>query len=325
MNAILVTAFGGPETMKYAQVEIPEVQPSQLLIRVERASVNFADIKARYGKKGAALPFIPGLDAAGVIERVGSEVQGFKPGQRVIAFPKGGSYAEYVVADEALTFAIPDSVDFDTAAACPTVSILSYKLLAEIARLEAGETVLVHAAAGGVGTTAIQLAKLLGAGLVIGTVGSGKKVSAALEAGADHVIDYETEDFSWRVTELTGGAGADVILDSVSGRVAECSLNCLAEYGRLVHFGNSSGESGAFRTADLHASCRSVLGYSLGTTRSKRPHTLREAADRVLQYLGEGRLKMKIGERFPLRDAGKAHEWIESRLSTGKVLLDVRS
>lgn len=325
MKAVVVTAFGGPEHMQVAELDMPEIQPKQVLIRVESTSVNFADIKSRYGKKGAGkLPFVPGLDAAGVVERVGSEVRRFQPGQRVVAFPTGGSYAEYAVASEDLTFALPDSIDFDTAAASPVVSFTSYKLLADVSRLAPGETVLIHAAAGGIGTTAIQLAKLLGAGKVIGTVGNESKAAIALEAGADHVICRDTDDFAAKVNELTEGAGADVILDSISGAVSEKSMDCLAWYGRLVHFGNAGGEVGTFKTIDLHASCRSVLGFSFGTTRSKRPQLLQDTAEKVFAYLADGRLSIKIGRRFALEDAASAHAWVESRQSTGKVLLDVR-
>ncbi|HBZ83761.1 MULTISPECIES: quinone oxidoreductase family protein [Brevibacillus] len=325
MKAILVTQLGGPETMQYTDVDIPKISAAQVLIRVEMASVNFADIKSRYGKKGAAkLPFIPGLDATGVIEEVGSEVKNLRVGQRVIAFPANGSYAEYVVADEALTFAIPDSISTETAAACPVVSFTSYQLLAKVARLAEGETVLIHAAAGGIGTTAIQLAKLLGAGRVIGSVGSAAKAAVALAAGADHAICHDTEDFVEKVRELTDGAGADVILDSISGRVSERSIECLAWYGRLVHFGNASGEIGQIRTLDLHASCRSVLGFSFGTTRKLRPHLLQDTARQVIDFLAKGQLDVKIGKVFSLEEAANAHAWVESRQSTGKVLLQVR-
>ena len=323
MKAILVTGYGGPENMIYTDVEMPEMMPKQILIRTVATSVNFADIKSRYGKKGGKLPFIPGLDVAGVIERVGTEVEHFQVGQRVIAFPSQGSYAEYVVADESLTFAIPDSLDFKAAAACPIVSFTAYKLLAEVARIESGETVLIHAAAGGIGTTAIQLAKLLGAGKVIGTVGSESKSGIVLEAGADHVICHDQEDFAEKVNEWTQGEGANVILDSISGRVSEKSMTCLAPYGRLVHFGNASGEVGSFQTVDLHASCRSVLGFSFGTTRQKRPEQLRRTAEQVIPFLSQGRLQIKIGSTFSLSEAARAHEWVESRKSTGKVLLVV--
>jgi NADPH2:quinone reductase len=324
MKAIVVTEYGGPEVLQCREVPLPEPGPKQVLIRVAATGVNFSDIKSRYGNKGGSQPpYIPGLDAAGTIERVGAEVREFRVGQRVIAFPAGGSYAEYAVANENLTFALPDNVDFAMGAACPVVSFTAYKLLADVARLERGEVVLIHAAAGGVGTTAIQLAKLLGAGLVIGTVGSSHKAAAALEAGADYVICCDTDDFASKVRELTNGTGADVILDSIAGRVSEQSLECLAPYGRLVNFGNAGGEPGTFKTYDLHSSCRSVLGFSLGTTRAKRPHLLRDTAERVLRLIADGQLRIRIGSRFPLEQAAEAQALVESRQSTGKVLLGV--
>ncbi|EOO16764.1 MULTISPECIES: quinone oxidoreductase family protein [Bacillus cereus group] len=326
MKAIVVTSFGGPEVMKYTDVDMSTISDNQVLIRVVATSVNFADIKSRYGKKGnKALPFIPGIDAAGIVERVGSHVKNIYPGQRVIAFPQNGSYSEYVVANENLTFVLPDEVDFQTAAACPIVSFTSYNLLANIARLQQGESVLIHAAAGGIGTTAIQLAKLLGAKKVIGTVGSEAKRKIAFDAGADYVICHQDEDFVERVNQLTNGEGVNIVLDSISGTVSERSLECLAYYGRLVQFGNASGEVGIFQTKDLHASCRSILGFSFGTTRKKRPELLQETANQVFRYLRDGSLQIKATKSFPLQDAGKAHEWVESRQSTGKVILHVQT
>ncbi|TBL08116.1 quinone oxidoreductase [Bacillus paranthracis] len=326
MKAIIVTSFGGPEVMKYTDVDMPIISENQVLIRVVATSVNFADIKSRYGKKGnKALPFIPGIDAAGIVERVGSHVKNIYPGQRVIAFPQNGSYAEYVVANENLTFVLPDEINFQTAAACPIVSFTSYNLLANVARIQQGESVLIHAAAGGIGTTAIQLAKLLGAGKVIGTVGSEAKKEIALYAGADYVICHQDEDFVEKINELTNREGVNIILDSISGSVSERSLKCLAYYGRLVHFGNASGEIGNFQTKDLHASCRSILGFSFGTTRKKGPELLQATANEVFLYLRDGRLQITATKSFPLQDAGKAHEWVESRKSTGKVILTVQS
>lgn len=325
MKAVAVTDYGAPEVMKYITIDIPVLQPHQVLIRVVATSVNFADIKARHGNRngGSQPPFIPGLDAAGVIEAVGADVRYLKRGDRVIAFPHDGSYAEYIAADESLTFVIPGDLGFDVAAASPIVSFTAYKLLADVARLVRGETVLVHAAAGGVGTTASQLAKILGASLVIGTVGSESKIQSALAAGCDHVLRYDEGDFSGTVNELTGGRGVDVVLDSVAGSVSEKSLECLAKYGRLVHFGNSSGRVGHFQTKDLHSSCRSVLGFSLGTTRKERPYLLADTASHVLGYLASHQLEIKIGHRFKLEDAAEAHHLVESRQSVGKVLLNV--
>lgn len=324
MKAIIVSNYGGTENMAYVDVSIPKVKEHEVLIRVVNTSVNFADIKTRYGNKGKGkLPYIPGIDAAGVIEKIGSCVSNFTVGQRVICFPTGGSYAEYVVASELLTFPIQDEIDFEMAAASPIVSFLSHLLLTNVARLVKGETILIHAAAGGVGTTAIQLAKILGAKTVIGTVGHESKISVAKDAGADEVICYNKGDFSKKVMMLTNNKGVDVILDSISGIVSEKSMECLAPFGRLVHFGNSSGETGTFKTVELHSSCRSVLGFSFGTTRQMRPDLLQHTADQVLGYIAERKLNVTIGRKFQLEDARTAHEWMESRKSVGKIILKV--
>lgn len=323
-NAVLVTKYGGIDVLKYTKTKMPFIEPKQVLIRIAATSVNFADIKARIGKYHGAKnpPFIPGLDLAGTIEAIGSEVTTLKVGQRVIAFPENGSYTEYTVANEMLTFPIAEHLDFDTAAASPTVSFTSYNLLSQCAQLKENDTVLIHAAAGGIGTTAIQLAKLLGAKTVIGTVGSDNKISIAQEAGADYVINYQKEDFVEKVLNYTNDKGVNIILDSLSVDIFEKSLTCLARFGRIVNFGNAKrGIGGQVDTNDLHASCRSVIGYSLGTTRKYQPESLKETSKSVLPYLESGQLKMFIGKRFNLKDAALAQEWIEERKSTGKVLL----
>jgi NADPH2:quinone reductase len=323
-NVVLVTKYGGLDALQYKEIEMPSIGSKQVLIRTAATSVNFADIKARIGKYHGAKkpPYVPGLDLAGTVEAIGSEVTTVKVGQRVIAFPNNGSYAEYTTADEVLTFPIPNHIDFDTAAACPTVSFTSYNLLVQCANINQGETVLIHAAAGGIGTTAVQLAKLLGSKTVIGTVGSDEKITAVEEAGADYVINYQKEDFVQQVLNFTNNEGVDIILDSVSGDIFENSLKCLSRFGRIVNFGNAKGSTaGQVNTSELHASCRSVLGYSLGTTRKYRPESLKETAEAVIPYLESGQLKMFIGKRFKLKDAALAQEWVESRKSTGKVLL----
>jgi NADPH2:quinone reductase len=195
--------------------------------------------------------------------------------------------------------------------------------LADVARMQAGEAVLVHAAAGGVGTTALQLARILGAGLVIGTVGSPAKEQAARAAGAEHVVSYAEPGWSQQVRDLTGGRGVDVVLDSVAGPVTAESMQCLAPFGRLVNFGDASGDTGVVKTVELHSSCRAVLGFSLGTTRRRRPELLAGAAAAVMGYLADGRLSMRIGAQFPLASAASAHRLVETRQSTGKVLLTV--
>ncbi|AIQ35250.1 quinone oxidoreductase [Paenibacillus sp. FSL R5-0345] len=322
MKAVIVDKFGSIENMKYADVEMPSINSNQILIRVQTTSVNFADIKARLGNKGEGkLPFILGLEASGIIEKIGNDVKSFYIGQRVLAFPHHGSYAEYVVADENLTFAIPDGIPFEIAGACGIVSFLSYKLLADIAKLQKGENILIHSASGGVGTTAIQIAKALGAKNIIGTVGNEEKIPMALNAGADHTICYANGEFAEKVNELTDGKGVDIILDSVGGDITAQSLKCLAPMGRLVIFGNSSGRYGQVQTNDLHASCRSVLGFSLGTIRKERPEILKDTAVQIFSLLENGQLDIKISARFPLSEASLAHQFVENRNSTGKVLL----
>lgn len=327
MKAILAENFGPADVLSYREdLEVPAISPKQVLIRVRTTCVNFADIKARNGNKSQGQPpFIPGLEAAGVVEQVGSDVTRFRPGQRVLAFPLQGSYAEYAAAEEDLTFALPDTVDWETAGACGIVSFLAYMLLANIARMDRGDAVLIHSAAGGVGTTAIQIAKALGAGTVIGTVGSEAKAPHALSAGADHVICYETDDVAAMVMELTHNKGVPIILDSIGGEITINSLSCLSPFGRLVVFGNSSGSYAQLPTGSLHSSCRSVLGFSLGTTRKDRPELLRAPAEQVFRLLENGQLKLHISERFPLREAAAAHRLVESRQSIGKVLLDVEN
>jgi NADPH2:quinone reductase len=322
MQAIVVTQFGGPEVMKWVEVERPQIGPHQLLIRVEASSVNFADIKARFGgKDGKQPPFIPGIDCAGTIEEVGAEVKDFNVGQRVIAFPQHGSYAEYAISVPSLTFPIPDGVDFLTAAACPIVSFTSYALLNHIGRIQPGDSVLIHAAAGGIGTTAIQMAKLLGAEKVIGTVSRAEKASIALNAGADVVVDTSSEDFVQATLHSTDGKGADLILDSIAGPTTEQGIRCLASYGRLVQFGNASGEASNLHVDQIYPKCQSVLGFSFGTTRKQKPHLLQPISEKVLGFIMRGELKIFIGRQFPLEQAADAHRLIESRGSQGKIVL----
>ncbi|MEN2768438.1 quinone oxidoreductase family protein [Ornithinibacillus xuwenensis] len=322
MKKIVITRFGGPEVLKVIEEKIPLVKGNEVLIKVEKTSVNYADIKKRTGRKGkSSFPMELGLDAAGTIVEIGDSVKNLYIGQRVIAFPKYGSYAEFVVANDTLSFPLPDDISFETAAACPTVSFLSLKLLTDVARFQKDETILVHAAAGGVGTTAIQLAKLMGAKTIIGTVSHKSKFQTVIEAGASHVMLYN--NFADNVNSITNGRGVNVILDAVAGKITEQSINCLAKFGRLVQFGNASGEIGFFNTEQLHTSCRSILGFSLGTTRNERPDLLADASLRIMDYLKENKLQIMVGAEFPLEEAYKAHELIESRRSIGKILLDV--
>lgn len=319
MKAVIQHEFGGADVLTYTDVEFPQMNDEEVLIKVAFTSVNYADIKTRIGNKdNGSFPLTLGLDAAGVVEEA-SPTSPFAKGDRVIAFPKSGSYAQYAVANEKLTFKIPDSLSFEKAAAMPTVSILSYILLHEIAQVQKSDTIVIHSAAGGVGSMLVQLAKIAGVKQIIGTVGNRKKEEYVKRLGADLVCTYET--FTEEVLKQTNQKGANVIFDSVAGEVTSKSLDCLALFGTLVQFGNSSGKAGTFKTSDVHSSCRNVKGFSLGTTRKHAPERLAPVAEKVIELFAANQLSMPIAKIFPLSEAAEAHQLIESRNYMGKILL----
>lgn len=327
MKAIGLTEFGAPEVLRELSLDFPVCGEDQVLIQVKGVSVNYADLQTRRGSYhagGTIFPVIPGLDAAGTVVAMGAHVTKFQVGQRVIAFPHTGSYAEYVVADSDLVFPVPDSISWEQAIACPLVTFTSRMLLSKVAHLQQGETLLLHAASGGIGTTAIQTARSMGAAKIIGTVGKPEKIQAALDVGADEVLCLAEGDFSKRVQELTDGKGADVILDSLGGQYTNQGMDCLAPYGRLVVFGNATGSYSQLNTGLLHASCRSLLGFSIGSTRKLRPAWFAETAPTVLQSLCAEQVHIPISARFSLEDAAKAHALLEERKITGKVILMVQ-
>ena len=325
MKGIIVEKFGGPEVLAYRDLDDPQPQANQVLIRVHSAGVNYADVKARTNVHHIErpLPFIPGLDVAGTIEAVGPGVEKLKVGQRVVAFPQGGSYCEFALAHEVLAFPIPDSIEDDTAAAFPVVAGTSYAMLSRIAGLQAGQGLLLHSAAGGVGTTALQIAKHLGARPIITTVGSDTKKKLLEELGADAVVNYRSENYVEKTLALTDGKGVDVILNPLAGELLERDLDCLAPFGRLLCFGNASGEPASFLSSQLQGSCRSVLGFSFGTLRRSRPQEVLGIMQAVIALIAEGKIRMVMGKRFPLAKAADAHRYLESRKSTGKILLTV--
>ncbi|WP_175987383.1 zinc-binding dehydrogenase [Bacillus sp. Marseille-Q1617] len=321
MKAVIQNEFGEADVLHFTKVDRPVLGEREVLIRTAYTSVNYADIKKRRGAKGkGSFPMILGLDVSGTIEEVGP-ASSFSVGERVMAFPMNGSYSEFVKANELLVFKIPENVSFEQAAAMPTVSILSYLLIHEIGEVGGGDMVVVHSAAGGVGSMLVQLVKLAGAEKVIATVGDLKKEGYVKTLGADVVCTYDT--FIETVLEHTDGRGADVIFDSVAGEVTSKSLDCLALYGTLVQFGNSSGQSGVVKTSDVHSSCRNVKGFSLGTTRIHKPERLRPVAEKVLELFSAGKVTLPIARIFDLSEAALAHKLVESREYEGKILLKI--
>ncbi|GAA1375248.1 quinone oxidoreductase family protein [Streptomyces beijiangensis] len=323
MRAIQVTEFGAPEVLREAEVETPEPGPGQVSIDVAYAGVNFADLKARStGYRVPSLPFLPGLEVAGRVRALGAGVEGLTVGQEVAALTAGGGYAEVAVASATTVFPVPAGLSLRTAATLPTVLPTAHALVHEVGRLGAGETVLVQGAAGGVGTVVGQLAKLAGAGAVYGVVSRPEKAEYALKYGYDQV--FVGADWADQLARAAEGRGADLILDSDGGEALRRSLDSLAPFGRIVNFGNSSDEGPwQFGRADLDPGARSVTSFSILTLAGTAPDALRDLSHRAFALVADGKAELPVTAELPLSDAAEAHRLIETRTTTGKLLLRV--
>jgi NADPH2:quinone reductase len=318
MDAIVIERFGDASVLEFKQREDPKPGPDQIAIKVSVTSVNFADTIWRNGRPGAKLPFTPGLDCAGTVAAVGANVREFQVGQRVAAFADGGTYAGIALARPVLSYPIPDGVS-DADACGLVVLVTAWNVLTLASHMAAGENVLVHAAAGGVGSVAVQLARQFGAKTVIGTVGDLAKAKFVRECGADVVLS--ANNFVQGTKDATGGHGVDIILDSVAGSGFPMSMEVLAPFGRYVNFGNAGGQPGTVKTNDLHANNRAVIGYSSGHYRANRPATLRPSIEGAFHAIADKKVKIAVSKTFPLREAAEAHRFIESRKSFGKILI----
>ncbi|MGY0060415.1 quinone oxidoreductase family protein [Streptomyces sp. LZ34] len=323
MRAIVVEELGGPEALRLTQVEDVSPGPGEVTVDVAYAGVNFADIKARgEGYRVSALPFVPGLEVSGRVRALGEGVTGLRPGQEVAAFTDSGGYAETVAVAAETVFPLPDGVQPRTGATLPTVLPTAHALLHEVGRVREGETVLVQGAAGGVGLVAGQLARLAGAGTVYGVVSRPEKVDEALKYGYDEV--FVGEDFPKSVRRATGGRGVDLALDPVGGDSLRRALDSLAIFGRLVSFGNaSSAAPWQLGQAELYPAARSVSGFSILELARREPAALRAIAARAFDTVASGRVTLPITAEFPLEEAAEAHRLIETRTTTGKLLLRV--
>jgi NADPH2:quinone reductase len=323
MQAVYVTAFGGPEVLQLSEAPAPTPGPGEVAIEVAATTVNFADIDRRRNPARALAqpPFIPGLEAAGTIRALGPGVTGLEVGQRVTAHTDGGSYTEYALARAIGVFAISETLPWDVAACMPSVGTTSFNLLTYAGRLQPGETLLVHAAAGGVGTTVVQMARALGASCIIGTVGSAEKADLITKLGADAAINYREEDVVDRVRKITGGKGVNLVLDSVGADTFASSLGSLALHGRMVVYGQASGPPPPVEFGRIYGENKTIVGYSTGGFRRSRPEALRPAGEAALALLNAGRWHPVIGAHYSLEQAGEAQHFVESRASTGKVIL----
>lgn len=319
-KAIVIAAHGGPEALEFKDWPVGDPGPGHLRIRQHAIGVNFVDVYQRTGLYPTKPPLVAGNEGAGEVVAVGEGVTGFTPGDRVVYQGSPGAYAQerLLSADKAVP--LPDAISYENAAAIMLKGTTAYFLLHRTWALKPGETILFHAAAGGVGLIACQWAKALGA-TVIGTAGSAEKVALARANGCDHVINYRTENFAARVKDITGGKGVDVVYDGNGKDTFEASLDCLRPLGMMVSFGNASGP---VSIPDLGILARKG---SLFVTRPTGGHyfahrqDLLTAAKALFAAVASGAVKPIIGQTYPLSDAAEAHRALEARQTTGSTIL----
>ena len=319
MRAIRIDEFGGPEVMNLVEDQpVPEPEQDQVLIKVERIGVNFADTHARENSYLAEqhLPLVPGGEVAGVVERGGLE-----PGTKVAAMMMSGAYAEYATAPASSTFPLPDGIGQEAALALLIQGLTAWHLYRTSAKLAEGETVVVHAAAGGVGSLAVQLGKPMGAGRVIATASSEEKRAQALELGADAAVDTNAPDLAGALREANGGERVDVVFEMAGGRVFEQSLLALAPFGRLVTYGIASREQNQVSNAHLLRGSKAVVGFWLAHC-MRRPEMVAAPLQELFERTAKGELTPLLGRTYGLSEARQAHQDLTERRTTGKLTLD---
>ena len=323
MRAVSVDRLMEAADLRVTEVPEPEVRPGTLSIEVRAAGCNFFDILMVQGKYQVKppFPFIPGAEIGGVVRAVGEGVEGFAVGDRVFASNGLGGFGEVALSPASATYPLPDGMSFAEGAAIPIVYPTSYAGLVFRGQLAAGETLLVHAAAGGVGVAAVQIGKALGA-RVIATAGSPGKLAIARENGADEGIDYSREDFVERVMELTDGRGADVIYDSVGGDVFDRSLKCIAWEGRLVVIGFASGRIPEVKANRILLKNIAVTGLHWGAHVAKDPEKVRQTFDALFALHAEGKIKPVIYKTYGLDEVAVALQDLASRKTYGKVIIE---
>jgi len=324
MKAVRIYEFGGPEVLKLEEVPKPLPAPSEVLLKHEIIGVNFAESLLRRGLYARGghhdFPIIPGAEAAGVVEAVGGGVKSVEAGQHAVAFfRKPSAYAEYSALPAELALPIPADIPWEIAGSFSVQGLTAHFLVNFVHSTRPGETVLIHAVAGGVGLLATQMAKEAGA-RVIGTCSTEDKAELARSLGADEVIIYMQKDFAQEVMRLTDGCGVDLILDSVGGDTFEKGLDVLAPFGQLILFGSSSGTVEMASPQLLMRDSRTISGFALSTVR-KQPLLAREAAYEVLSQWQQGKLKFTIQGVFPLEKVQEVHRLLDGRQTRGKLLM----
>ncbi|MCX6996940.1 MAG: quinone oxidoreductase [Kiritimatiellaeota bacterium] len=322
MKAIKVTSYGNARVLTMSTAEpMPKPGPGQVLVNIRAAGVNYVDIYQRKGIYKPGLPFIPGLEGAGVVEAVGAEVQGVRLGARVAYTGQIGSYSEYLAVDAEKLILLPKDLSFEEGAAFPLQGMTAHYLLYDYCKPGKKDAVLIHAAAGGVGLLLVQWAKHLGA-TVIGTVSTEEKARAAKEAGADHVIIYTQQDFAAETKALTNGRGAQLILDGVGKTTFNGNLEAAAKFGHVVIFGAASGPADPLSPNLLMPKSLTLSGGTLFNSAAARRDVVRRSQT-VLAGIKKRWLKLRIDRVLPLAQAETAHRLLESRQTMGKLILKV--
>jgi NADPH:quinone reductase len=322
MKSIRVEKQGGPEVLKLVDIAaIGAPGPGQAVVRMVAAGVNFVDVGQRRGTYPREVPFTPGLEGAGIVESVGEGVRNVKPTDRVAFTGLPGAYSEAMLADAERLIPLPDEFTFEEGAAFPLQGMTAHYLIHEFRRLVPGSFVLIHAAAGGMGGLLVQWAKHLGA-TVIGTVSTEAKARTARTSGADHVILYTEQDFAAETKRITGGLGADLIIDGVGRTTFKGDLEAVTVRGHIVIFGAASGPAEPVSPNALMPRALTVSGGSLQNYLRTSEELMRRAND-VIAGIQAGWLKLNIGRVLPLAQAGEAHELLETRKTEGKLLLSV--
>ena len=320
MFAIQVKEYGGAEQLQGVNLPMPTPGPGEARVKIGVAGVNFIDIYHRSGRYGGDLPFIPGVEGGGVVDAVGEGVTAAQPGDRVVYALTRGSYAEYAVVEEDNLVKVPAGVELEAAVTLMVQGLTAHYLAFDSYPLKAGDTALVHAAAGGVGLLLTQIAKLRGA-RVIGTVSTEEKAELARTAGADDIILYKEQNFVEETNQFTAGRGVNVIYDGVGQTTFLPGLDCLRPRGYMVLYGQASGDVAPFNPQILNAKgslflTRPSLGHYMQTREE-----LQQRADDLFGWLAAGELTVRIDQTFPLAQAAEAHRYLEGRQSKGKLLL----
>lgn len=324
MKAVCARQWCEPRDLTIEEVPTPKPRKGDVLIKVGAAALNFPDILMIQGKYQVKppLPFTPGMEVAGTVEALGEGVEGIKVGDRVMAQTGMGGFAEYAVAPAVGARPLPKGMTDDEAAGFWLVYSTSHFGLAYRAQMKPGESVLVHSAAGGVGMAAVQIARALGAGKIIGTVGSDDKLDVIRKLGVDVAINYEKEDWVEMVKKETRGKGVDIIYDPVGGRVGEMSTKCIAFEGRLLIIGFTSGDFSTFKSNHILIKNYSIVGLHWGNYRTFKPQMMEESWRELSAMFERGQLKPLITARYPMEKVADAMEHLASRKAVGKIVLN---